>query len=90
MAYSRNTLISRRGYSSQSGFGDIWDSITGAAGSVLKFYGTGQQAVGAAAATQQQNKDLTAALLARQGISTTTIVIGGALAVGAYLFLRNR
>lgn len=88
MAYTRNDLVSRSGY---SGVGDIWDSITGAAGSVLKFYGTEQQAQGAAAAASQTNKDLAAALAARQGISTETLVIGG-LAVGlaAYFLLRKK
>jgi hypothetical protein len=88
MAYERNDLVSRPGY---SGVGDIWDTITGAAGSVLKFYGTEQQAQGAAAASQQANRDLQAALLARQGISTSTLLIGGA-AVGivALILLRRK
>lgn len=88
MAYERNNLVSRSGY---SGVGDIWDTITGAAGSVLKFYGTEQQAQGAAAASQQANRDLQAALLARQGISTSTLLIGGA-AVGlvALILLRKK
>lgn len=86
MAYMRNNLVSRSGY---SGFGDIWDSITGAASSVLKFYGTEQQAVGAAAATQQQNRDLTAALMSRQGIGSDVMVLGGAALV-AYLLLRKK
>lgn len=86
MAYERNTLISRPGYSgvgcSSAGMGDIWDTISGAAGSVLKFYGTEQQAQGAAAAAAQTNKDLAAAMAANQGISTSTLLIGG-LAIGA-------
>lgn len=89
MAYERNNLVSRPGY---SGFGDIWDSITGAAGGVLKFYGAEQQAQGAAAASAQANKDLTAALAARGGgISTETLLIGGA-AVGlvAFIMLRKK
>lgn len=93
MAYIRNNLISRKGYngSGYAGVGDIWDSITGAAGSVIKFYGTEQQAVGAAAASQQTNRDLTAALLARQGPSTETLLIGGAaVAAIAFLFLRKK
>jgi len=87
MAYERNDLVSRPGY---SGFGDIWDTITGAAGSVVKFYGAEQQAQGAAAASAQANKDLTAALAARSGgISTETLVIGAA-AVGLVAFLVMR
>ena len=53
MAYTtKNNLISRAGY---SGVGDIWDTITGAAGAVVKAYGSEQAAAGAAA---QQNRDL--------------------------------
>lgn len=91
MAYQRNDLVSRAGYSGTAGMGDIWDTITGAAGSVLKFYGQEQQAQGAAAAQQQANRDLQAALLARQGISTSTLLIGGA-AVGliALILLRKK
>jgi len=90
MAYTRNTLISRAGYNGRGGMGDFWDSITSAAGSVLKFYGTEQQAVGAAAATAQQNKDLTAALLSRQGIGTETLLLVGGLGLAAFLLLRKR
>lgn len=87
MAYMRNNLVARKGY---NGMGDIWDSITGAAGSVLKFYGSEQQAVGAAAAATQQNRDLTAALLARQGPDLTTIALLGGAGLAAYLLLRKR
>ncbi len=91
MAYAkRNNLISRAGYSGVPGVGDIWDSITGAAGTVVKFYGAEQQAVGAAAATSQQNKDLTAALAAKAGIGTSTIVVVGGLALVGYLLLRKK
>lgn len=88
MAYTRNNLISRAGYG--GGMGDVWDSITGAAGSVLKFYGSQQQAVGAAAASAQQNKDLTAALLSRQGIGIETILLVGGIGAVAYLLLRRK
>lgn len=97
MAYQRSTLISRRGYGGlgglrrRSGMGDIWDSITGAAGSVLSFWGKEQQAVGAQAQAAQSNRDLTAALAAQNGgISTETILIGGGLAVAAFLLLRKK
>jgi hypothetical protein len=83
MAYMRNDLISRAGY---SGVGDIWDTIGSAAGSVLKVYGAEQQAQGAAA---QSNRDLQAALTAQQGPSTGTILLVGGLAVGAYLLFRR-
>jgi len=87
MPYVKNNLISRPGY---SGMGDFWDSITSAAGGVLKFYGTEQQAVGAAAATAQQNRDLTTALLARQGMGMDTILIVGGLGLAAFMLLRKK
>jgi hypothetical protein len=87
MAYTKNNLISRPGY---SGMGDFWDSITGAAGSVLKFYGSQQQAVGAATATAQQNRDLTAALMAQQGGGTTTMLLLGGAGLALYLLMRKR
>jgi hypothetical protein len=90
MAYTKSNLISRAGYSDGDGMGDVWDSITGAAGSVLKFYGSQQQAVGAATATAQQNKDLTAALMSRQGIGMETILLVGGLGLAAFLLLRKR
>ncbi len=84
MAYQRNNLISRPGY---SGVGDIWDTITGAAGGVLKIYGANQQAQGAAAAT---NADLQAALAAQQGPGIGTILVLGAVGLGAFLLLRKK
>lgn len=85
MAYTtKNNLISRAGY---SGVGDIWDTITGAAGAVVKAYGSEQAAAGAAA---QQNRDLAAALAARSGPDMTTIMILGAVGVGAFLILRKK
>jgi len=91
MAYTKNTLISRAGYNGRrNGMGDVWDSITGAAGSVLKFYGTSQQAQGAALATAQQNKDLTTALLSRQGMGMETILLLGGVGLAAFLLLRKK
>ena len=91
MAYQRSTLISRRGYAGVAGMGDVWDSITGAAGSVLSFWGKEQQAVGAQAQATQTNRDLTAALSAQSGgIGTDTIMIGAAAAVAAFLLLRKK
>lgn len=88
---TRSTLISRRGYAGVGGMGDIWDSITGAAGSVLNFYGKEQQAVGAQAQASQTNRDLTAALAAQHGgISTETILIGAGAALAAYFLLRKK
>jgi hypothetical protein len=88
MAYVRNQLISRAGYSGKpSPIGDVWDSITGAAGSVLHFWEQQQQAAGAAA---QSQRDLQAAIAAQSGIGTGTILLiaGGGLA--ALLLLRKR
>ena len=87
MAYERNNLVSRPGY---AGMGDWWDSISDVAGGVLKFYGSAQQAQGAAAATAQTNRDLAAALAANQGISTSTILLLGVAGLGAVLLLRKR
>lgn len=93
MAYQRNNLISRTGYSGippRYGVGDWWDAISDAAGGVLKFYGSAQQAQGAAAASQQTNRDLVAALAAQQNAGMTTLLIVGAVGVGAYLLIRSR
>jgi hypothetical protein len=90
MAYMRNDLISRRGYSGV-GVGDWWDDVQAAGKSVLQFYGQQQQAAGAAAASAQANRDLATALAARQGIGTETIlIVGGAAAVIAFLLLRKK
>ena len=83
-----NTLISRPGY---SGFGDIWDSISGAAGSIVKAYGQSQQAAGAAAASAQTNRDLAAALAAqRSGPDMTTIMLLGGAGLVAFMLLRKK
>ncbi len=87
MAYTKNNLISRAGY---SGVGDWWDTITDAVGSGLKFYGNQQAATGAAAVTAQQNKDLTAALLARQGMGMETMLLIGGVGLAAFLLLRKK
>lgn len=84
MAYERNNLVSRPGY------GDIWDTAGDILGGALKFYGTAEQAQGAAAATAQTNRDLAAALAANQGIGTGTMILLGAAGIGAYLLLRKK
>lgn len=89
MAYSKtNKLIMRR---VPSGVGDWLDDLKGAGSSVLNFYNSAQQAQGASAATAQANKDLAAALAAKQGagIDTTTLAIGG-VALAAVLFFALR
>lgn len=91
MAYVKNTLVSRRGY---SGFGGTLSDIGGALKDIgsgaLSFYGTQQQAVGAAAQAQATNKDLAAALSAQQGIGTGTILIGALAVGGLALFLLKK
>jgi LPXTG-motif cell wall-anchored protein len=84
MAYQRNDLVSRAGY---SGMGSWWDTVTGVLGTGLKAYGNQQQAEGAAA---QANRDLQAALAAQQGTSTTTILLIGGAALAAVLLLRKK
>ncbi len=94
MAYERNNLISRPGYSGYSPgrppMGDLWDTISGAAGGVLKIYGQQQQAAGAAAAAAQTNRDLATALSARQGIDMSTILLLGGAGLVAMLLLRKK
>lgn len=84
MAYMRNDLISRTGY---SGLGSWLDTLLSDAGSVLQIYGATQQAQGAAA---QSSRDMQAALAAQSGPSTGTVLLIGGLAVGAFLLLRRR
>lgn len=87
MGYTRDTLISRAGY---SGVGDWWDTLTDALGAGVTAYGAQQQAAGAAAATAQQNRDLAAALAARQGMSTETLLLVGGVGLAAFFLLRKR
>lgn len=87
MAYMRNNLVVRSGY---SGVGDWWDTVTSAAGSALKIYGAEQQAQGAAAQAAQSNRDLTAALAAQQGPGMGTILVIGGVGLAAYLLLRKK
>jgi hypothetical protein len=90
MAYMRNDLISRAGYAGvDQAMGDWWDDASGILGGALKIYGSEQQAVGAANQASQTNRDLAAALAAQNGISTSTLVIGG-IAVGAVLLIMKK
>ena len=93
MAYERNNLVSRPGYAGtevMEAMGDWWDSIENVAGGVLKFYGTAEQAQGAAQATAQTNRDLAAALAANQGMSTSTLLLLGAAGLAAVLILKRK
>lgn len=87
--YVRDKLISRAGYSGTGLSGtlsDIGGAIKDIGSGALSFYGSQQQAVGAAAQATQTNRDLAAALAAKQGISGTTLLVGG-LAIGAVAFI---
>lgn len=84
MAYTRNNLISRAGY---SGVGDVWDTISGAAGSVVKVFSAEQQAAGAAA---QSQRDLQAAMLGQQGMGAGTILLLGGVGLVAFMLLRKK
>lgn len=95
MPYIRSNLISRRGYSGAGGLAGTLSDIGGAlkdvAGGAVNFYGASQQAVGAAAASQATNRDLAAALAAKQGPGFGTILIGAAAVGGiAYFLLRKK
>ncbi len=82
--YTRSTLISRPGY---SGMGDIWDTITGIGGAVVKAYGTAAQQAGAA---EQAQRDLQLALQAQQGPGIGTYLLLGGAGLAAFLLLRRR
>ncbi len=90
MAYTKkNTLISRRGYSGLSGFFDtVGDALKGA----LTFYGDSRAAQGAASATTAITPAGTPVVVPpAPGISTTTLVVGGAAVLGVgYLLLRKK
>jgi conjugal transfer/entry exclusion protein len=92
MAYVKDTLISRRGY---SGFGGTLSDIGGAfkdiGAGALTFYGQSQQAQGAAMAAQATNRDLAAALAAQQGPGLGTILlVGGAAVAAIFLFKKKK
>lgn len=88
MAYFRNNLISRAGY---SGVGGFVDTVGDVAKGALSFFGAQQRAAGAQEALTQTNKDLIAAQAAQAGPSTTTLVIGaGILGLAAYMLMRKK
>lgn len=86
MAFIRSNMISRSGY---SGFGGIWDTITGAAGGVVNWWDTQQRGIGA---QQQSAADYQAALAAQQGpgIGTVLLIGGGALVMFALMKKKKR
>jgi len=93
MAYMKKTsLISRP---TSSGLGDIWDTIKGGASSAVDFFGAGLKAQGGqealAAQLAQQNAMLAQQAQAKSGgISTTTLLVGGAALAGVLVFMMRR
>lgn len=99
MAYFNTNLIARRGYAGKrsiqhaaSGMGGLLDDIESGLKSVVGFYGQEQQQQGAANVLQAQNAALTNALAAQQnqGISSTTLLVGGLAALGIFMIVRKK
>ena len=91
MAYIRNNMISRAGYSGVSGtLSDIGGALKDVGAGAINLYGSQQQAVGAAAASAQTNRDLAAALQANSGPDMTTILLLGGAGLVAFLMLRKK
>ncbi len=93
MSYHRqrrqSTLVSRARHG--GALGDFTDTLKDIFKGGISIYSQGQQAKGAAAATAQSNKDLAAALAAqRGGISTETILIGGAAIAAVALIVTRK
>ena len=92
MAYTRTTLISRPVESSfgiDEALGDVWDTIKGGASSALDFFGAGLKAQGAQEALAAQMTAQAQAQAAAQrssGVSTTTLLVGGAVLAGVLVF----
>ena len=93
--YIRDTLISRRAPRGAVGalagtLSDIGGAIKNIGAGAINFYGSAQQAAGAAAATQAQNQML-AQQLANKGPGIGTIALGAAAVGGiAFLLLRKK
>jgi hypothetical protein len=94
MPYINTSIIARRGYSDVAGLDDVWEKIKAGAGAALDYYGSNEQAKGAAAAQAAQNAALTAALAGKSSssgfLTPTTMAIGAVAAVGLVLFLRKK
>ena len=94
MAYTKTSLISRPVESSfglSEELGSLWDTIKGGASSALDFFGSGLKAQGAqeALAAQLQAQQQAQAAPAG-GISTTTLLIGGAALAGVLFFVMRK
>lgn len=88
MAYLKNSLISRPGYSGVGGWTDsVGDILKGA----VSVFGAQQRAAGGQEALQQALAQQQAAQQSSGGLSTETVVIGvGVLGLAAYLLLRKK
>ncbi len=94
MAYMPSTIISRQGYSGVGSLDDIWEKLKAGVSTAVDYYGSSEQAKGAAAASAAQNAALTQALASQNsggGLSTTTMLAIGAVGlVGLALVLRRK
>jgi hypothetical protein len=91
MAYIRDTLVSRAGYSGVGGtLSDIGGAIKDIGGGALSFYGSQQQAVGAAQQAAATNRDLAAALAAKSGPGMGTLLLVGGAGLVAFMLLRKK
>jgi hypothetical protein len=94
--HKKTTVIARRGYSSPSPMGGLWDDIKsgvkGAVSGAVSFYGQSQQSQGAAAALEAQNQAMAAQLAARSspGLSTNTLLLAGGAGLALVLLLRKK
>lgn len=84
MAFVRNTLISRPGHQN---LGIDWGS---GASSVIDFFGAGLKAQGAKEALEAQLAAQRQQQAPAGGISTTTLLIGGAVLAGVLVFATRR
>jgi hypothetical protein len=97
MSYQRKTtVIARRNYATPLPMSGILDDIKGAVSGAVKgavsFYGQTQQAQGAAAALEAQNRAMAEQLAAQSkpGLNTNTLLIAGGVGLAAILLLRKK
>jgi hypothetical protein len=98
MAYMKTSLISRpveSAFGLSEELGDLWDTIKGGASSALDFFGSGLKAQGAQEALAAQMTAQAQAQAAAQagrggGISTTHLLVGGAVLAGVLVFAMRR
>lgn len=99
MAYMKSTLISRPVESPFAGVAEAlgvdWGAVSSVGSGVLNFFGQGIKAQGAQEALAAQMKadaDARAAAAARSGggVSTTALLVGGAVLAGVLVFAMRR